>query len=173
MSNTREITRSKANDMNLSLSAKNFPLGHASSKVLEGSLLASFLDNELKSIGSDCVEGAPWCITHHRHETKGCKWFQMVQRIRSKCNCRGTNSWKYRWHNSRVWQISDHDDVAEIKWKEKMNGPTLEGQWWKEDTPTWHKTSSVMFKSELLTQLIEFPNCPPPFLAGTPIIFYH
>ncbi len=57
MSNTREITQSKANDVNLSSSAKNLPLGHASSKVLEGSLSASFPDNELKSTGSDRVKG--------------------------------------------------------------------------------------------------------------------
>lgn len=57
MSNTREIIRSKSNDENLSSSANNFPLGHASSKVLKGSLSANFLDNELKLIGSDRVEG--------------------------------------------------------------------------------------------------------------------
>ncbi len=57
--NTREITRSKANDVNLSSSAKNLPLGHASSKVLEGSLSASFLNNELMSKGRDCVKGGP------------------------------------------------------------------------------------------------------------------
>lgn len=57
MSNTRETTRSKGNNVNLLSSAKNLPLGHESSKVLEGSLSANFLDNELKSIGSDCVEG--------------------------------------------------------------------------------------------------------------------
>lgn len=45
MSNTCEITWSKANDVNLSSSVKNLPLGHANSKVLEGTLLASFLDN--------------------------------------------------------------------------------------------------------------------------------
>ena len=58
-SNIREITRSNANDVNLSSSAKNLPLGHASSKVLEGSLLVKFLDNELKSTESDLVEGGP------------------------------------------------------------------------------------------------------------------
>ena len=41
----------------------------------------------------------------------------------------------------------------------------------KEDVPTQHEAESVMFKSELPIQLIEFPNFPPPFLAGTPIIF--
>ena len=59
MSNTCEITQSKANDVNLLLSVKNLPLGHASSKVLEGSLSVNFLDNELKSTGSDHVEGGP------------------------------------------------------------------------------------------------------------------
>lgn len=59
MSNTQEITRSKANDVSLSSSAKNLPLGHASSKVLEGILLVNFLDNELKSIGNDYIEGGP------------------------------------------------------------------------------------------------------------------
>jgi len=59
MSNTCEITRSKANDVNLSSSAKKLSLGHESSKVLEGSLSTSFLDNKLKSIGSDRVEGGP------------------------------------------------------------------------------------------------------------------
>ena len=59
MSNTREITQSKANDVSLSLSAKNLPLGHASSKVLEGSLSVDLPDNELKSTGSNCVEGGP------------------------------------------------------------------------------------------------------------------
>ena len=58
-SNTREITRTKANDVNLSSSAKKFPLGHASSKVVEGCLLANFQDNELKLTGSDHVEGGP------------------------------------------------------------------------------------------------------------------
>jgi len=41
----------------------------------------------------------------------------------------------------------------------------------KEDIPTQHEAESVMFKSELPTQLIRFPNFPPPFLASTPIIF--
>ena len=59
MSNTREITQSKANDVSLSSSAKNLPLGHASSKVLEGSLSASFLDIELNLIRSGHVEGGP------------------------------------------------------------------------------------------------------------------
>ena len=59
MSNTCEITRSQANDVSLSSSVKNLPLGHASSKVLEGSLSASFLDDEMKSKGSDRVEGGP------------------------------------------------------------------------------------------------------------------
>ena len=58
-SNTRDFTRSKASDVSLSSSAKNLPLGHASSKVLEGSLSANFPTNELKSIGSDHVEGGP------------------------------------------------------------------------------------------------------------------
>ena len=57
MSNTREITQSKSNDVNLFSSAKNFPLGHVSSKVLEGSLSVNFPDNELKLIGSNHVEG--------------------------------------------------------------------------------------------------------------------
>ena len=54
-----EITRSKANDVNLSSSAKNFALGHASSKVLEGSLSVNFPDNELKSMESNYVKGGP------------------------------------------------------------------------------------------------------------------
>ena len=58
-SNTREVTQSKANDVNLSLSAKNLQLGHASSKVLEGSLSINFPNNELKSMESDRVEGGP------------------------------------------------------------------------------------------------------------------
>ena len=59
MSNTYEITRSKANDVGLSSSVKNLPLGHASSKVLERSLLVNFTDNELKLTESDRVEGGP------------------------------------------------------------------------------------------------------------------
>ena len=55
--NILEITRSKANDENLSSNAKNLPLRHASSKVPEGSLYINFLDNELKSIGSDHSKG--------------------------------------------------------------------------------------------------------------------
>ena len=43
----------------------------------------------------------------------------------------------------------------------------------KEDIPTRHEAEFVMFKSELPTQPIRFPNFPPPFLAGTPIIFNH
>jgi len=58
-SNTHEITWLKSNDVNLSSSAKNLPLGHAISKVLEGSLSVNLLDNELKSIGSDHVKGGP------------------------------------------------------------------------------------------------------------------
>ena len=121
ISNTREITRLKTNDVNLSSSAKNFPLWH---KVLEGSLSVSFLDNEQKSTGSDHVEGGPWCIPHHWHEKKGCKWFQMVQRIRSKCNCKGTNSWTYRRHNSRVWQLLDLLD----RWSWWRNRDQMEGK---------------------------------------------
>ena len=52
-SNTRGITRSKANDEDLSSSMKNFPLRHAISKVPEGSLYINFLDNELNSTGND------------------------------------------------------------------------------------------------------------------------
>ena len=51
--NTCGIIRSKANDENLSSDANNFPLRHASSKVLKGSFLFIFLDNELNSIGND------------------------------------------------------------------------------------------------------------------------
>ena len=58
-SNTREITQSKASNVNLSSSVKNLSLGHASSKLLEGSLLTKFLDNELKSTRSDDVKGGP------------------------------------------------------------------------------------------------------------------
>ena len=57
--NTHENTRSKANDVNLSSSAKNLPLGHGSSKVLEGSLLVNFPDNESMSTESAHVEGGP------------------------------------------------------------------------------------------------------------------
>jgi len=57
--NIREITQSKANDVNLSSSVKKFPLGHASSKVPEGSLSINFPDNELKLTGSDSIEGGP------------------------------------------------------------------------------------------------------------------
>ena len=57
--NTREITQSKANDVNFSLSAKKFPLGHARSKVLEGNLSVNFSDNELKSTRKNCVKGGP------------------------------------------------------------------------------------------------------------------
>jgi len=57
--NTHEITWSKSNDVNLSLSAKNLQLEHASSKVLEGSLSVNFQDNELKSTGNDLVKGGP------------------------------------------------------------------------------------------------------------------
>jgi len=49
--NTREIIQSKANDEDLSSNANL--LGHASSKVLKGSFEVVFLDNELKSTGSD------------------------------------------------------------------------------------------------------------------------
>jgi len=56
-SNTHEVTRSKANYDNLLSSVNNLPLGHASSKVLEGSLSANFPDNELKSTGSDLIKG--------------------------------------------------------------------------------------------------------------------
>ena len=56
-SNTHEITRSKANDVNLLSSAKNLPLRHASSKVLEGSLSINFADNGLMSTESGRVEG--------------------------------------------------------------------------------------------------------------------
>jgi len=51
--NTREIIQSKANDEDLSSNAKNLPFGHASSKVLKGSFEVVFLDNVLKSTGSD------------------------------------------------------------------------------------------------------------------------
>ena len=44
-SNTREINRLKVNDVNLSSNAKDLPLGHENSKVIE----SDFLDNELKS----------------------------------------------------------------------------------------------------------------------------
>ena len=59
MSNTHEITQLKADDMNLSSSAKKFPLGHESYKVLEGSLSVNFLDNELKLTRNNHVEGGP------------------------------------------------------------------------------------------------------------------
>ena len=65
MSNTCEITQSKANDVSLFSSAKNLPLGHASLKVLEGSLSVNFPDNELKSTGSDRVKGGPQYIPHN------------------------------------------------------------------------------------------------------------
>ena len=58
-SNIREITQSKANDVDLSSSAKKFPLGHASSKVLERNLSVKFPDNELKLTGNDHVKGGP------------------------------------------------------------------------------------------------------------------
>ena len=58
-SNTREITRSKTSDVNLLSSVKKLSLGNASSKVLKRSLSINFLDNELKLIGSDRVEGGP------------------------------------------------------------------------------------------------------------------
>ena len=41
----------------------------------------------------------------------------------------------------------------------------------KEYIPTRHEAESVMFKSELPTRMIEFPNSPPPFLASTRVIF--
>ena len=41
----------------------------------------------------------------------------------------------------------------------------------EEEVPTQHEAKSVMFKSDLLTQLIYFQNFPPPFLVGTPTIF--
>jgi len=52
-SNTHGIIRLKANDVNLSLNVNNLPLRHASSKVSKGGSYFIFLDNELKSIGSD------------------------------------------------------------------------------------------------------------------------
>ena len=52
-SNTRGITSLKANDEDLSSDVKNSRLRHACSKVLKGSFYVIFLDNELKSIGSD------------------------------------------------------------------------------------------------------------------------
>jgi len=41
----------------------------------------------------------------------------------------------------------------------------------KEDVQTGQEVKNVMFKSELPTWLIDFPNSPLPFLASTPIIF--
>ena len=37
----------------MSSDAKNSPLGHARSRVLKGTFYVIFLDNEMKSIGSD------------------------------------------------------------------------------------------------------------------------
>ena len=58
-SNTCRIIQSKANDVNLATDEKNLPLRHVGSRAPEGSLWISFLENELKLIGSDLFEGGP------------------------------------------------------------------------------------------------------------------
>ena len=58
-SNTRRIIRSNANDVKLAMDAKNLPLRHVGPRVPEGNLWISFLENELKSTGSDLVKGGP------------------------------------------------------------------------------------------------------------------
>jgi len=89
-SNTREITRSKANDVNLSSSENHLPLGHASSKVLEGSLSVNFQDNELKStemtLSKEGHNVSHKIDMRQKHE----KWFWAIQRNKGKCNWRRT-----------------------------------------------------------------------------------
>ena len=180
-SNTCEVIWLEVNDENLSSSANNFPLGHASSMVLEGSPSANFLDNELNSTGSDLVQGGPWCIPHQGHETRGCNDYGWYKESKMSVNCRRTNSWTYWRHDSRVWQLfgSIRSEVMmtwkRSNWKAKSGWPkprkvNNEVRIYQPDT----KKKSVMFKSDkLLTQLVKIFHFPTLFLAGTPIIFYH
>ena len=85
----------------------------------------------------------------------------MIQRIRGKCNYGRTTleqinetSWKFG--SFWIHRIGGHDDMAEIKWKAKMNGQPRKVNDTNEDIPTRHKEESVMFKSELPKKTYRF-----------------
>ena len=91
VSNTHGIIRSKVNDANLTSNTKNLPLRHAGSKAPEGSPYINFLDNELKSTGSDLDRR--WAIMFPTSSTRDREimlWIKIVRTIRGRLFlCRG------------------------------------------------------------------------------------
>ena len=104
------------------------------------------------------------------------KLFWMIQRIRDKCNCRRTTLEHIGDTTGSLAAFGSIGSVIMMTWKrsngrKKQMAQPRKVNDTKEDIPTQHEVESIIFKGELLTQVIRFPIFPPPFLAGTPIIF--